>query len=109
MFGTWFWRRHQKLLSQAKRTENMVEVEVNKVKVEMERENLLVKVEKDKEIARYHKEIEIVEFKFHAIKKNYQTIHVCSWVICISVIFVLLFGYTPSVPYESNVGRMKLN
>jgi hypothetical protein len=87
----------------------MVEVEVNKVKVEMERENLLVKVEKDKEIARYHKEVEIVEFKLHAVKKNYQTILVCSWVICISVIFVLLFGYTPSGPYESNVGHIKLN
>jgi hypothetical protein len=86
----------------------MVEVEVNKVKAEMEKENLLLKVEKDKEIAQYHKEAKIVEFKLHVVKKNYQTILVCSWVICICVIFVLLIGYTPSVPYESNVSHMKL-
>ena len=57
----------QKLLLEAKQCENMDEVKVNKVKVEM-----------DKEIVRYREEVEIGEIKLHVVKKNYQTIIMCS-------------------------------
>jgi hypothetical protein len=73
---------YEKLLLEAKRCENMVEVEVNKVKVEM-----------DKEIAWYRKKVEIGEIKLHAVKKNYQTILVCSWIICLSASFFFSFFF----------------
>jgi hypothetical protein len=90
------------LVAEAKQCETMVEVEVRKVKAGMEKEVEKVKVELEEQvektnseidnetkakIAQYCKEIEISGIKFEAMKKNYHTRLVCSWIFFLHCIF----------------------
>jgi hypothetical protein len=68
-----------------------MEKEVGKVEAKMNKEAEKVKIEMDNEIAKYHKEIEIGEIKFQDMKKNYQTILACSWIL---FVLYMLFFYT---------------
>jgi len=67
---------HEGLVAEAKR-ECMVEVEVGKVKAKMEKEVEVVMTEN----IQYCKEIEILDIKHGAMKKNYHTMRVCSWIM----------------------------
>jgi hypothetical protein len=99
-------QRHESLLAEAKRCETMVEVEVGKVRAEMEKEALQMKAGLENDIALYRMEINIGEIKLQAMKKNYQSIIVCSWIFCAMCLF--LFAYTSKCPLNGEVGRMAL-
>jgi hypothetical protein len=88
----------------------MVEVEVGKVKAEMEKEIEKVKAEVDNErnaeIAQYRKEIEIWGIKFEAVKKNYHTMLVCSWILFALCFF--FFGHAAKNQEDNRVGYLRL-
>jgi hypothetical protein len=72
------YQRHEYLEAQAKRCETLVEVEVGKVRAEMESQAQRMKEQILDETSQYCKQIEIEDVKMHVMKKNYQTIIVCS-------------------------------
>ncbi len=100
---------HESLVAETKRCETMVEVEVGKVKAEMEKEIEKVKAEVDNErnaeIAQYRKEIEIWGIKFEAVKKNYHTMLVCSWILFALCFF---FGHAAKNQEDNRVGYLRL-
>ncbi|GLT62416.1 hypothetical protein SLA2020_350560 [Shorea laevis] len=77
-----------------------------KVKTEMEKESGKVKTEVDNEIVRYRKEIEIEEIKLQPMKKNYETMLVCLWILCAFCMFLLVYTYKGS--HDGIVDRMML-
>ncbi|GLT72328.1 hypothetical protein SLA2020_442740 [Shorea laevis] len=79
----------------------MVEVEVGKVRAEMEKEARQMKAGLENDIARSRMEINIGEIKLQAIKKNYQSIIVCSWIFCAMCLF--LFAYTSKCPLNAKL------
>jgi hypothetical protein len=108
---------HESLMAEARWYEIMVEVEVGKVKTEMEKEvdKIKAEIEKqvgkmktemDNEIAQYRKEIEIVGIKFQAMKKNYQTMLVCLWILF--AFYFFFFGYASKNQHNRRIGRMML-
>lgn len=86
---------HDSLKEEAKQCQTMVEVEVEKVKGSME-----------VELSQYRKDIEIGQIKLQAMKKNYQTIIVCSWIFFAMYLFFL--EYYNKCPYGRTIGRMTL-
>ncbi|GLT61026.1 hypothetical protein SLA2020_337620 [Shorea laevis] len=70
---------HDSLKEEAKQCQTMVEVEVEKVKGSME-----------VELSQYRKDIEIGQIKLQAMKNNYQTIIVCSWIFF--AMYLFFFG-----------------
>jgi len=73
----------------------MVETEVAKVEAKMEIEN-----------AALRKEIEIGQIKYQAMKKNYRTIILCTWILIVA--YLLMAGSTSKVAFEVGRGRMLL-
>jgi hypothetical protein len=72
---------HDSVKEEAKQCQTIVEFEVGKVKAELEKEAEKVKVSMEGELAQYRKEVEIGQIKLQAMKKNYHTIIVCSWIL----------------------------
>jgi hypothetical protein len=44
------------------------------------------------EISNYRKQIKIEDIKIHAIKNNYHTIIVCSWIVLMFALCTYFFG-----------------
>ena len=103
------YQRHEDLEAQAKRCETLVEVEVRKVRVEMESQARHMKEQLLDEISQYHKQIKIGDVKMHAMKKNYQTIIVCSWIVLMFALCMVFFGYTPNGHNFCKLGRIMLS
>jgi hypothetical protein len=69
----------------------LIEVEVGKVRAEMESQAQHMKEQLMDEISQYRKQIEIGDVKMHAMKKNYQTIIVCSWIVLMFALCMVFF------------------
>ncbi|KAE8099960.1 hypothetical protein FH972_017902 [Carpinus fangiana] len=55
------------------------------------------------------KQIEIGEIKMHGIKKNYQSIVVCSWILIMFALCMFFFGYTSNGHHVCKVGHVMLS
>jgi hypothetical protein len=93
---------HEGLVAEAKGCEGMVEVEVGMVNAEIDKE---VEVVKTKNL-QYCKEIEIWDIKHGAMKKNYHTMLVCSWIMFALCFF---FGSVAQNQHGSTIGRLRLS
>jgi hypothetical protein len=87
----------------------LIEVEVGKVRAEMESKAWHMKEQLMDEISQYRKQIEIGDVKMHAIKKNYQTIIVCSWIILMFALCMVFFGYILNGHNFCKLGRIMLS
>jgi hypothetical protein len=87
----------------------LVEVEVGKVRAEMESHARHMKEQLLDEISQYRKQIEIGDIKMHAMKKNYQTIIVCSWIVLMFALCMVFFGYTLNGHNFCKLGCMMLS
>jgi hypothetical protein len=109
---------HVSLIQEADRCRTMVETEVAKFKEKMESEaaeqcRIMVETEVAKaeakmeiENAALHKEIEIGQIKYQAMKKNYRTIILCTWILIVA--YLLMAGSTSKGAFEVGRGRMLL-
>jgi hypothetical protein len=88
----------------------LVQVEVGKVRAEDEENIMLLKAEIEQlvnEISNYRKQFDIGDIKMHAMKKNYHTIIVCSWIV---LVFALcIFGGSPNRKAGFNLGHGMLS
>jgi wobble nucleotide-excising tRNase len=113
-------QRHKQLEAQAKRCQTLVQVEVGKVKAKNEKKIVQLKAEMEREaqhmreqlvneISNYCKQIEIKDIKMHAIKKNYHTIIVCSWIVLMFALCTCFFGGSPNRKAGYNLGHGMLS
>jgi uncharacterized membrane protein (DUF106 family) len=82
-------------VEEAERRRIMLETEVGKVKTLMETEN-----------AALRKQLEIVEINYKAMKSNYQTIILCTWILII--VYLFLTGLTSKGVFDGRRDRMLL-
>ena len=66
-----------------------------------EDENKIVQLKAEMEqlvngISNYRKQIEIKDIKMHAMKKNYHTVIVCSWIVLMFALCTCFFGGSPN-------------
>jgi hypothetical protein len=105
-------QRHEQLEAKAKRCQTLVEVEFGKVRAEDEGKMVQLKAEMDQlvnEISNYRKQIEIGDIKMHAMKKNYHTIIVCSWIVLMFALCMCLFGGSHNGKVGCNFGHGMLS
>ncbi|KAE8021979.1 hypothetical protein FH972_007821 [Carpinus fangiana] len=105
-------QRHEQLEAQAKQCQTLVQVEVRKAIVENEKKIVQLKTEMKQlvsEISNYRKQIEIEDIKMHAMKKNYHTIIVCSWIVLIFALCTCFFGGSPNRKVGYNLSHRMLS
>ena len=105
-------QRQEELEAKAKRCQTLVQVEVGKVRAEDEKKIVLLKAEMEQlvnEISNYRKRIEIEDIKMHAMKKNYHTIIVCSWIVLMFALCTCFFGGSPNRHAGCNLGHEMLS
>jgi hypothetical protein len=105
-------QRHEQLEAKAKRCQTLVQVEVGKVRAEDEGKIVQLKAEMEQlvnEISNYRKQIEIGDIKMHAMKKNYHTIIVCSWIVLMFALCMCLFGGSHNRKVGCNFGHGMLS
>jgi predicted phage tail protein len=91
---------HVSLIQEADRCRTMVETEIAKLKEKMESEaaeqcRIMVKTEVAKTVAKMEientalrKEIEIGQINYQAMKSNYRTIILCTWILIVAYLFM---------------------
>jgi ribosome-binding ATPase YchF (GTP1/OBG family) len=79
------------------------------LKVEMESEVRHMKKQLVNEISNYHKQIEIEDIKMHAMKKNYHTIILCSWIVLMFALCTCFFEGSPNKKAGCNLGHGMLS
>jgi hypothetical protein len=79
------------------------------LKAEMESEARHMKEPLVNEISNYHKQIKIEDIKMHAMKKNYHTIIVCSWIVLMFALCTCFSRGSPNKKASGNLGHGMLS